>query len=60
MQRGLTQQQLATLADITTARLRRLEKGDEGARLRTVGQLAGAVGDDPMDILVWEPEADAE
>jgi transcriptional regulator with XRE-family HTH domain len=53
--RGLTQQALATLAGLTSARLRVLEQGGANARLTTVARLADSLDCHPFELLVWKP-----
>jgi transcriptional regulator with XRE-family HTH domain len=55
---GLKQHELAVAARVTPSRLRKLEQGNEGARLQTLGRLAHAVGLHPSELLAWDPDDD--
>jgi transcriptional regulator with XRE-family HTH domain len=47
--------ELALAADISPARLRKLEQGGQNAQLKTVARLAVVYDVDPEDLLVWNP-----
>jgi transcriptional regulator with XRE-family HTH domain len=49
--KGLTQTQLAEIAELSTGQISRLENGEQGTKETTAVRLATALGCDPQDAL---------